>query len=416
MRSCSLCQRPENEVKQLVEMTGGACICNRCVATAAGLIGASPKQKKEEDAPLLKPKEIHAALSDYVIGQEHAKKDISVAIYNHYKRREALKHGINFEVEIQKSNILILGPTGSGKTELARTIAKKLKVPLFVGDATKLTSSGYVGDDVESLLQGLMTTCGNDVEKAEWGIVFLDEVDKIARKSGKSDSGFRDVSGEAVQQALLKMLEGNQVSVPRAGKSGMGGEYDILDTSNILFICAGSFAGIEESVNRRKNSGASLGFGGQSRTKFTGTDIYMAVEEDDILDFGIIPEMLGRIPVRTTTVLLTEDEMVRILTEPKNALIKQFQALFEMDGIDLQFDEEALKAIGREAIKRPTGARALRSIVERILKPYAYDSPSDPSIKGIRVTKEVVEGTGTAAILTESSEQSEVLTVLTASI
>ena len=408
MRSCSLCQRPENEVKQLVEMTGGACICNRCVTTAAGLISASPKQKKEEDAPLPKPKEIHALLNDYVIGQDHAKKDVAVAIYNHYKRREALKRGVTLNVEIQKSNILLLGPTGSGKTQIARTMAKILGVPFFVGDATKLTQAGYVGADVETLLQGLLMACGNDVEKAEWGICFIDEIDKIARKSGKDNSGYRDVTGEGVQQAMLKMLEGDRVAVPRSsGKVGMGGEVDILDTTNILFICAGSFAGIEESVGRRKNSNARLGFGGEDRVKHSATEVYLAIEETDILDFGIIPEMLGRIPIRTTTVPLTEEDMIRILTEPKDALIKQAQALFELDGVDLQFDEEALREIGKEAIKRPTGARALRSIVELILKPYSYECPSDPSIKGVRITKEVVEGKGTAAILTETPEQIE---------
>jgi ATP-dependent Clp protease ATP-binding subunit ClpX len=414
MRTCAICSRPENEVKQLVELTkGGPCICNRCTTTAFGLVGATPKAK-DEDKPLPKPREINAYLNDYVIGQNAAKVAISVAVYNHYKRREALKRGKTFDVEIQKSNILIMGPTGSGKTQIARTLAKLLGVPFFVGDATKLTQAGYVGDDVESLLQGLLTACGNDPEKAQWGIIFLDEIDKIARKSGRDGSGYRDVSGEGVQQAILKMLEGSEVRVPRASKNGMGGEYDILDTNNILFICAGSFAGIEESVRRRKNSGASLGFGGTERKKHTEGEVYLSVEEDDILDFGLIPELLGRIPVRTTTIPLTEEEMVRILTEPKDAIVRQFQALYDMDDIDLQFDEEALKAIGQEAKTRPTGARALRGIVERILTPYSYDCPSDPTIKGVRITKEVIDGTGEAAIMRET-QGSEALQVAAAS-
>jgi len=404
MRSCDLCQRPENEVKQIVELIkDGPCICNRCFGTAAGLMNAA--QKPKEEPLLLKPKAIYSRLGDYVVGQDASRQDLSVAVYNHYKRRDAAKRGLLLQdVEIQKSNILILGPSGTGKTQMARTLARLLKVPFFVGDATRLTQTGYVGEDVETLVEGLVTAAGNDPEKAEWGIIFLDEVDKIARKSGREAAGYRDISGEAVQQALLKLLEGTQLTLSKGGLNGMGNETYTIDTSNILFICAGSFAGIEESVNRRKNKHVKVGFGSESRQQHTSAEAYLAIEEEDLLDFGLIPEMLGRIPVRTTTIPLTEDEMVRILTEPKDAIIRQVKALFEMDGIDLHFDDEALRAIGQKAIKSQTGARALRTIVERILKTYAFECPSDPTVKGIMITKAAVEGTAEAAILREPLE------------
>ena len=409
---CSFCGRPRNEVKNMAEASpSGPFICDKC-AKQMNRAFVEAEQKKQEDKRfvLRKPREIKAFLDSYVIGQEKAKVDISVAVYEHYKRREAAKLAADIDVEIQKSNMLLLGPSGTGKTECARTIARMLGVPFYVGDATKLTQAGYVGDDVESLLQGLIADAGGDVERAQWGIIFIDEIDKLARKSGRGATGYRDVTGEGVQQALLKLLEGSKVHVPRGtGKMVYaGGESDPIDTSNILFIGAGSFAGIEELIERRANKSAGIGFGAADRKKLSKTDIYLSVEEDDILDFGMIPELMGRMPIITTTVDLTEEEMVRILTEPRNAIVKQFQALYKMDGIDLQFDEAALRAIGREAKKRPTGARALRAIVKKALRRLSFDAPSDSTIAAIRITEEAVLGTGEPVVVRSEKKETAV--------
>ena len=395
---CSFCGRPRNEVKQLVAGADGSFICNKCVEAAAKSIGDKNKSAVDtKEEPLKKPIEIKAYLDMHVIGQEKAKTDMAVAIYNHFKRRDALRKGLaTDDVIIQKSNILLTGPSGVGKTELSRAIARLLKVPFYVADATRLTQAGYVGDDVESLLQGLLADADNDVERAEWGIVFLDEFDKLARKSGRSASGYRDVSGEGVQQALLKMIEGGKVAVPRGMNarilSSSGQNTDMIDTKNILFICAGSFAGIEECVHKRLNKDARVGFGANNTSRSKDETVYDKIIEEDILDFGIIPELVGRIPIMTACLPLSEDDMIRVLTEPQNALVKQYRALFAMDEVQLTFDAEALRAIGSMANKRPTGARALRSILEGLLRPYFFTVPSDPTIKDIRITELAVHG------------------------
>jgi ATP-dependent Clp protease ATP-binding subunit ClpX len=293
---------------------------------------------------------------------------------------------------------MLLGPSGSGKTEIARTIARMLKIPFYVADATKLTQAGYVGDDVDSVLQGLIQDAGGDVEKAQWGICVIDEIDKLARKSGRGASGYRDVSAEGVQQALLKLVEGGIVSLARGMNAKLISSdiqsVDVIDTSNILFICAGSFAGIEDIVAQRVNKGSRMGFGASETTKkeLSRTDVYSQITEDDLLDFGIIPELLGRLPVRTSTVELTEDELIQILTQPKHALVKQKQALFKLDKITLIFDDDALREIARKAKSSVTGARSLRTIVEQVLHSIAYEAPSDPSIVSITVTSETVRG------------------------
>lgn len=404
---CSFCKRPRNEVKNLFgPQTANAddepvLICNRCVETAMEAMSAgakkgtsTPEAAKEKD-PIKIPKEIKAFLDLYVISQDRAKIDMAVAIYNHFKRRHAVLNKESADVELDKANILMLGPSGTGKTHIARTIARLLNIPFFVGDATRLTQAGYVGDDVETLLQGLVQNADGDIDRAQWGIIFVDEIDKIARSSGRDRAGYRDVSGEGVQQALLKLLEGSRVNIPRSNAKNMGQMMvmDTIDTTNILFICSGSFAGIEESVYRRLNKGASLGFGAKGREKVETNNVYPMVIEDDVLDFGIIPELSGRLPVLTSTYPLTEDEMIRVLVEPKNSIIRQVQVLFEMDNVSLVFEETAIRAIAREALKRPTGARALRTIVEKSLAKLFFEVPGNPDVESVVITEAAVQGT-----------------------
>ena len=391
-------------------------ICNRCVATASEMLTSSSNKKKgfdvraEEDS-LRTPRQIKAHLDEYVISQDKAKVDLAIAIHNHYKRRRsnakgAIKNNGRYEdVEIEKSNILLLGPTGTGKTHLARCVARMLKVPFFVGDATRLTQAGYVGDDVETLLQGLVQEANGDIQKAEWGIVYIDEIDKVARKSGKSAAGYRDVSGEGVQQALLKLFEGSKVPVPRSGRNMTQTVTDIVDTTNILFICAGSFAGIEPLIEQRLNKGAGIGFGTRAKERFDQTQSYLAAREEDLIEFGVIPELAGRLPVLTTTTELSEEDMIRVLSEPKNSILKQVRALFGIDNVDLRFTEDSLKAIAQLAKKRPTGARALRSIVEETVRQVAYDVPGDETVESILISEDVVLGKAEATITRRPAKQ-----------
>jgi len=416
---CGFCKRPRNEVKNLIaaDPEEGPFICNRCVEMATKEMEAGSRkgnfETKAKEEALKTPKEIRAYLSDFVIGQDKAKMDIAIAVYNHFKRRKSKEgkteievDGKKEDVEIDKSNILLLGPSGTGKTHISRTIARMLNVPFFVGDATGLTQAGYVGNDVETLLQGLIQEAQGDIQRAEWGIIFLDEIDKIARKGGRDRAGYRDVTGEGVQQSLLKLLEGSKVNVPRAGKAGMMTAYDTIDTTNILFICAGSFAGIEPIVEARINKGSRLGFGASAREKIDQTKTYLSTTEEDLLEFGIIPEMMGRLAVLTTTVELTEDDMVRVLTDPRNSIVKQFKALFQMDGVNLDFEPEALRAIAKEAKTRPTGARALRSIVESTLRQLSYDLPGDTRIERVLITEQTLKtGQAVHTLRDENSEQ-----------
>jgi ATP-dependent Clp protease ATP-binding subunit ClpX len=375
MNSCSFCEHPRNEVKYLAAYKAVA-ICDGCVRSFDEAFAAKEKEKTNNSS-LPTPAEIKSCLDEYVIGQDKAKSDLAVAVYNHYKRKRK-KNCV-----AQKSNVLLTGPSGSGKTQLARAIARLLNVPFFVGDATRLTQAGYVGDDIDSLLEGLIADANGNWEQAQWGIVFIDEIDKIARKSGRNATGYRDVTGEGVQQALLKVLEGSRVKLPK--------QAEMFDTSNVLFICAGSFAGIEETVRSRISPKRAVGFVGSSTPAPCGlSDIYLSITEEDILDFGLIPELVGRLQVLTTTVELTETDMVRILTEPRDAVLKQCRDLFDLDGVNLIVDDDALAAIAAEAKRRPTGARALKTIVERILKNDFFNVPSMRDVVSVRVTKESV--------------------------
>ena len=436
---CFMCHRPESVAGKMIDLPNDICVCSDCMQKSFDMMNNNkfdlsqlmnmpgvqflnlsdmenmipkrqqvkkkkPEEKKAEpvfnirDIPA--PHKIKAQLDDYVIGQEYAKKAISVAVYNHYKR---VATNTMDEIEIEKSNMLMIGPTGSGKTYLVKTLARLLDVPLAITDATSLTEAGYIGDDIESVVSKLLAAADNDVEKAERGIIFIDEIDKIAKKKNTNQ---RDVSGESVQQGMLKLLEGSDVEVPvGANSKNAMVPLTTVNTKNILFICGGAFPDLEQIIKERLNKQASMGFIADLKDKYNNDkDILSKVTVEDIRNFGMIPEFIGRLPIIFTLQGLDEDMLVKILKEPKNAILKQYQRLLELDEVKLNFDEEALHAIARKAMKKDTGARALRSIIEEFMLDIMYEIPKDDNIGQVTITKEYIEGTGGPLIAMRGQE------------
>ena len=409
---CSFCNKPQSQVRKLIAGPNGAYICDECIEVCSEIIEEEFEyddgRREFDDINLLTPEEIKAFLDEYVIGQDEAQKVLSVAVYNHYKRIMA---GSDLGVDLQKSNILMLGPTGCGKTLLAQTLAKILNVPFAIADATALTEAGYVGEDVESILLKVIQAADGDIERAEHGIIYIDEIDKITRKS-ENPSITRDVSGEGVQQALLKIIEGTVASVPpQGGRKHPHQELIQIDTTNILFICGGAFEGIDKIIETRLDK-KSIGFNAEIAKKHEeDVDVLLhQVLPQDLVKFGLIPELVGRVPVTVSLDLLDKEALIRILTEPKSSLVKQYQKLMELDGVKLEFDKAALDAIAETSLARKTGARGLRAIMEDIMMDTMFRVPSDDTIKGCMITKDVVEGKGQPLYECDGEERKSFLT------